>query len=138
MDTKKLKVAVYFFLMKDNKYMLIKRGDTNYMNGYYSIPAGKVDEGEGIIEGGIREMNEELSLNLDSKDISFEHVLFRDEWVDVFLSAKIDEYKVVEPNKITEILWVENLENLPEPFIPCVADVIQSIGNKLKFSENHL
>ena len=42
----KISIAVFLFLIKDNKILLIKRSNTGWMDGFYSVPAGSIDGSE--------------------------------------------------------------------------------------------
>lgn len=136
--TQTLKLATYCLFKYNDKYLFIKRGDTNYMNGYWSIPAGKIDEGEDIYTGTIREMNEELDLNLTKDKMKIIHTLFRHDagWVEVFFETELqtDQLNIKEPNKITEIVWKESFDALPQPHIKSVKEAIINYQNNVHTS----
>jgi len=50
-------------ILKDKKILLIKRSAyTNAFPGHWAFPGGRVDEGETVEEGVIREVQEEINL----------------------------------------------------------------------------
>jgi ADP-ribose pyrophosphatase YjhB (NUDIX family) len=46
----KLIAAVYLVLIKNNKILLLRRHNTGYFDGYYSLPAGHVEKEETLIK----------------------------------------------------------------------------------------
>ena len=46
----KLSLSVFLLLVKDDNVLLIKRSNTGWMDGYYSVPAGALDEHESLEE----------------------------------------------------------------------------------------
>ena len=60
--------ASYIVLMRDNQVMLLKRFNTGYEDGKYSLIAGHVDEGETFTQCIIREAKEESGILLKPED----------------------------------------------------------------------
>ena len=54
-DTQTPHVACYAICVQDNKVALVLRENTAWMNGFYSLPAGKVENNERFLAGTIRE-----------------------------------------------------------------------------------
>jgi len=50
-------------LEKHGKIFLMKRANTRVFNGYWSLPGGKIDEGESLKEAIKREIKEETNLS---------------------------------------------------------------------------
>jgi len=65
------KVAVICLIKKDGKYLFVKRAHTGKCDGYYMLPGGHVDEGEGVLQACIRELKEELDIVVKSEDLVF-------------------------------------------------------------------
>jgi 8-oxo-dGTP diphosphatase len=59
-----LPVALHVFLVdeKANKVLLLKRANTGFLDGFWSVPAGRLDEGESASVGAKRELLEEVGL----------------------------------------------------------------------------
>ena len=55
-------VGVLILLIKDNQVCLIRRFNTNFADGKYSLPGGHIDGGETIKEAMIREAKKKLEL----------------------------------------------------------------------------
>lgn len=73
----KLIPAVYLFLRKDNKVLLLKRANTGYQDGKYSVPAGHLDGDEVATKAMVREAQEEVGVVVDPKDMKLVHVCHR-------------------------------------------------------------
>ncbi len=57
-------VAVDCVIVKDGKVLLVKR-DHEPFKGYWVLPGGHVEKGETIRDAAVREMREELGLNVE-------------------------------------------------------------------------
>ena len=57
-------IAVYLILIEDDKILLQRRFNTGYKDGNYSLPAGHLDDNESITQALVREVKEEIDLDL--------------------------------------------------------------------------
>ncbi len=57
-------VAVDCVSVKDGKVLLVKRAHKPF-NGYWVLPGGHVEQGETIRDAAVREMREELGLDIE-------------------------------------------------------------------------
>lgn len=55
----------YLILIKEGSILLLKRANTGFMDGYYSLPAGHLDGDETAREGGSREIKEEIGIDIN-------------------------------------------------------------------------
>ncbi|MCX6721146.1 MAG: NUDIX domain-containing protein [Candidatus Staskawiczbacteria bacterium] len=137
--------ASYLVLIKDGKILLARRFNTGYMDGNYSLPAGHVDKGETFAQCMIREVKEEIGINVKPEDSKTAHLMHRfsgAEWgdegyrIDVFFTA--DKWQgnpeIKEPDKCDELSWFE-LGNLPQNIIPYVRQALECINKKIFYSE---
>ena len=60
------KVSVNCIIVKNNKLLLVQQNRPKEVDGKWSIPGGKVDEGETFKEAVIREIKEETGLDVIS------------------------------------------------------------------------
>lgn len=59
------KIAVSAFVIKDDKLLVLKRGeDETFLPGVWEVPGGGVDQGETIEGGLIREAKEEAGITI--------------------------------------------------------------------------
>lgn len=123
------KSAVHLILINDNKVLVQKRKGSKLWPGYYALPAGHIEEGENQYEALIREIKEELDIEIKLDDIINEYVVLRKNFFEIdgkVLEPYIDYYfeikkysgipKIMEEDKCDELLWVD-INNLPDPFI---------------------
>ena len=136
----KLKIAVHLFLIKGNQILLLRRFNTGYEDGNYSVPAGHLDGNETATQAMIRETREETTLRLKAQDLEMIHVMHRlsgdDERVDFFFTAKQcqGQCQIGEPDKCDELSWFK-LNNLPADTVPYVKKAIENLLNNIYFCE---
>jgi len=126
----KFPVAVHLFFLRDNQILLIRRFNTGYEDGNYSVVAGHVDAGETVTQAAIREAMEEVGVVLEPADLQVVHVMnrkSRDERVDFFAVVRhwVGEVTNHEPQKCDDLSWVA-LDALPDNTIPYVRQAIEN------------
>jgi len=136
----KLPIAVFMILKRGDDILIIKRATTGLMDGFYSIPAGKLDDGEEILPAAMRECKEEVGVDFNEEDIKLvnvQHCQFNEQrWINFFfLTDKWSgEPKICEPHKHSEIKWV-NLHSLPENFVPYVKKGLEDYDSHKMYSQ---
>lgn len=134
----------YLILLKDNKILLLRRFNTGYEDGNYSMVAGHVDQGETFTQCVIREAKEEAGVTLKPADLRVIHLMHRNsgaiennERVDVFFIAEKWEGEITnnEPNKCDDLSWFD-LDNIPKNVIPYIRQAIEGFKNKIYYSEH--
>ena len=50
--------------MRDEKVLLVRRREDDFLGGIYEFPGGKVEDGEGLADALIREVREETGLRV--------------------------------------------------------------------------
>lgn len=149
MDTSKERHAIvcaaYLFLVKDSRVLLLRRFNTGYEDGNYSVPAGHVDQGESVSDCLLREVHEEIGVDISKEDVELAHVMHRketeknDERLDLFFICRKwgGKIKNMEPHKCDKLEWFE-IEKLPRNTIPYIRNAIEnSILDKKLYSELH-
>jgi 8-oxo-dGTP diphosphatase len=134
--------AVYIFLKKDGKYLLMRRYNTGYEDGNYHAPAGHVEAGELPTEAIIRETKEEINIDLTPSQLELVHVSYRPKHdqtadrVDFFFRARqwTGEVKNIEPNKCDDLKWVR-IDDLPENTTPHVRNAMECMDKGIGFKE---
>lgn len=133
--------ASYLLLIKKKQILLLRRFQTGYEDGKYSLPAGHVEEGETFTQCIVRETKEEVGVTVKPEDLFVAHVMHRNagknnERVDVFFVTTKWTGKIVnkEPHKCDDLLWCD-LDNLPENTIPYIAQAIRKITQEECYSE---
>lgn len=129
----KLLGAVHLFLIKDNQLLLLRRYNTGYEDGNYSVIAGHLDRDEEIKAAMIREAREEAGIEIAPEDMDVVGVMHRksrkvsNERIDFFLTANTWQGSItnMEPHKCDELAWFA-LDALPVNTIPYVRRAISN------------
>jgi len=136
----KLATAVYLLLIEDEKILLLRRWNTGWEDGNYSLVAGHLEDNEMIIDAMIREAKEEINIILEPQDLQVIHVMHRyyldEECIGFFLTATTWKGKPEnqEPDKCDELRWFP-LYNLPENIDPLMKKAIKQYQHNNFFSE---
>ena len=70
-DHKKLKIVVAIALVNDdNEILLSRRPQNKHLSGFWEFPGGKVEDGETPKKALIREVKEELNIDINNKCIA--------------------------------------------------------------------
>ena len=70
-DHKNLKIVVSIALINnENEILLSKRPEKKHLSGFWEFPGGKVEEGETPEKALIREVKEELNIDISNKCIA--------------------------------------------------------------------
>jgi 8-oxo-dGTP diphosphatase len=131
--------TVHLLFFRDDKILLLRRFNTGYRDGEYSVPAGHLDGNETARRAAAREAAEEVGVQIDEKDILFSSVMHRnegDERVDFFLYVRAWRGEPInnEPNKCDDLHW-EGINSLPQNTIPYVRRAIQNHLEGTHFDE---
>lgn len=121
-------VSVHIFLVKDDAILLLRRCNTGYEDGNYSVPAGHLEAGERVLETALREAQEEAAISFDieaARVVGVMHRRSNDERVDFFVAVTEWRGEVVnaEPAKCDDLAWFP-LDRLPANTIPYVRRAI--------------
>jgi mutator protein MutT len=131
--------TVHLFFFRENQILLLRRFNTGFRDGEYSVPAGHLDGGETVMQAGIREGKEEVGVDIQESNMTFSTVMHRiedDERVDFFVHVhKWDgEPFNAEPDKCDDVRWVE-MDKLPANIVPYVKLALNNHLNGIPFTE---
>ena len=137
-DRFKIAVSVNVIIARNNKYLLLRRANTGWADGYYTLPAGHVDGNESLTSAAAREVKEEVGLGVRKEDFELVHVMHRSNKEDD--QERLDFYFLVtkwegdpylgEPEKSDHLDWFA-LTELPE----CT---LENVRNTLKLFKGQL
>ena len=141
----KFPITVHLLFFRDNQVLLLRRFNTGFEDGNYSVPAGHLDGGETVRAAAVREALEEVGVKVDLHDVEFATVTHRksddtlsgtSERVDFFVHVNEWEGEPfnAEPEKCDELRWCE-IDILPENTIPYVRNAIRNSLDGIPFDE---
>ncbi len=133
-----IKTAVYVLIEKDNKYLFLRRFNTGWSDGLYTLPAGHIDPGELPLESAVREMQEEVNLAITAEDLQFAHVAYeKDKYIDFYFKLKTDSetIKLCEPDKADALIWLAEKEFDSDLIIPKIRQALKNIVKDCSFSQ---
>lgn len=124
------KSAVHLFFIHEDRILLLRRANTGYMDGFYSVVAGHIEMGETVVQTAVREALEEAGVALNPDDIEVVQVMHRrsdQERIDFFVRVHqwIGEPINNEPHKCDHLAWFP-LDALPEKMVPYVFRALQN------------
>ncbi|GAA2808864.1 NUDIX domain-containing protein [Kribbella solani] len=129
--------AAYVLVRRGNEVLLLLRANTGYMDGHWAMPAGHVEQGESAIAAAVRELREEVGLEVQPADLVPLTAMHRtggngepiDERVDFFfeVSTWSGEPRLMEPEKAAGLEWYA-LDALPEPLVSQEAQVLEALA----------
>ena len=139
MERFKMRVTVHLILEHNNEFLLLRRYNTGYEDGNYSVIAGHLNGNETIKEAMIREDLEEANITIDDKHLKIVGVMHRkdgDESIDYYLYTNkfSGNIRIMEPNKCDDLSFYK-LDNLPDNIIPYIKTALYNYKNNIIFSE---
>ncbi len=120
----KIPVAVHLFLLRNGEVLLLRRLNTGFMDGKYSVVAGHIDGGETVSQAMIREAEEEAGIVISEEDLHTVQVMHRNsdtERIDYFFVADkwSGDVRNAEPDKCDDLSWFP-VSTLPQNMVPYV------------------
>lgn len=142
-DTKhdRYPVAVHLILNDtDERVLLMRRAGSGYADGLLGLPAGHVDLGETPTVCAIREVSEELGIELDPRELHPAGVMFRrslEPRVDIFFTTSTwcGTPQIREPHKCTQLVWAKTAA-LPDDTLDFVSQAITNARQGRHFHEH--
>jgi 8-oxo-dGTP diphosphatase len=137
-----LLIGANVFLIRDNKVFLIRRFNTGFGDGLYSVPAGHVDVGELIPDAAAREAMEEAGVTVDPASLQYAHIVHmrilnqsRPNRMQCFFVAHTweGEPSNVEPEKCDHADWFP-IDALPENMVGYTRQAIMEYKKGNPFS----
>jgi 8-oxo-dGTP diphosphatase len=135
----KFPTTVHLFFFRGDEILLLRRFNTGYRDGEYSVPAGHLDGGETVMAAAAREAGEEVGVQIDLAALAFSSVMHRNEGeerIDFFVHVRAWEGELfnAEPDKCDELRWT-CVNALPANIIPYVQRAIENHQGGVRFDE---
>ena len=121
-------VGVHVLLEREGDILLMRRAGTGFFDGLFSLPGGHVEPGESLVGTAVREMREELGIDIAPAELANMGVVHRrsdTNRVDFFLRAKAwsGEPHICEPGKCDALGWFARGE-LPANTVAYVCEAL--------------
>jgi len=134
-----LPVAVLLMARRKDEVLLIRRHNTGWQDGKYSLVAGHIDGNESLIKAVCREAYEEVGIVVDPADVSLAHTAHLNsnkEYLHFFFETKKwkGEPENKEPQKCDDVSWF-SLSKLPPEVASDVLPVLQLYKQGIRYSE---
>lgn len=126
------------FYRNEEEVLLLKRQNTGFEDGKWSVVAGRIDGGEEVIAAAIREAKEEAGVDIEPSQLDVVGVMHRkntnSEWIDFYLKVKSwsGDISNCEPNKCEELSWF-NVYEMPENMIAYIRQAIEKNHDHMWF-----
>lgn len=142
LEQKIVKMSVYGILLNlNNDFLLQKRANTNYANGWWSLPGGHVEANESILAAVQRELSEELGIKVHSNLCSFRLTLVRKPQQDkryinfFFVIKNWIGFPTISDEKASDLNFF-SYYTLPDPTLPYIKEALELIENGIQFYES--
>lgn len=139
----KLYGAVYVLIQdKKGKYCLLKRVNTGWMDNYYAFPSGHIDNNESPTNAAVREVKEEVGLNIKREflkpiltmyriDIDRVYIDLFFTYVDKIILSELQNHEVQKHSNI----GFYNIDELDLPIVPNQKLGLECINKGLHYIE---
>ena len=132
--------AVHVFFVRDEQILMMRRLNTGYEDGNYSVPAGHVDGNEPIRTAAAREVREETTVEVAPDDLCLIHTMHAlasdGERVNFFFAPIkwTGEPTNAEPDKCDDLNWFP-VDQLPSNTVAYVRAAFENFLNEVPYSE---
>lgn len=136
-----VRAAVFVIIEKEDKVLLLRRYNTGYRDGQYTLPAGHVEPNETFLETCVREAKEEVCIDINPKDLKLVHVMQRHEKgvdvIDYYFQIKSwnGDPKIGEPHKADQLKWVPS-HDIKNHAIHFVSKALENVLEETTFSHD--
>ena len=123
--------AVHLFLLSGDRILLLKRRNTGFADGQFSVIAGHLEGDELVTGAAIREAREEAGIEIEAESIEVVSVMHRrapdGEWIDFFLCSEwwTGDIRNLEPEKCDELAWFP-VHDLPANTVPYIRQAVDN------------
>jgi ADP-ribose pyrophosphatase YjhB (NUDIX family) len=133
-------VGVHLILTRNGQVLLLRRANTGFADGSWSLPGGSLEDGETLPAAAAREAREETGLAINPHELAFAHLCHHADpdglaRLGVFFTARRWAGQPVnaEPHLCTELAW-HDLDHLPRDTVSYIRTALHAYRNGTTFS----
>lgn len=135
----KLIAEVHLVLVREHRVLMLRRFNTGYEDGNYSLIAGHVEGAESFTHAMVREAAEEAGLAIAPRELLLVHTMHRkaeNERISLFFKAgnRSGEPHNREPHKCDDLAWFPS-QSLPANTVPYIRAALECILTGINYSE---
>ena len=127
-------IIVHTFVFDRDRLLLLRRANTGFLDGYYSLPGGHVEAGEEVARAAVREVREETRIEI--LEIEPVIVMPYGDGVDFLFEARRwgGDAEIGEPDRCDDLVWVPP-DRLPEKTAPYLRKALELRNSNTWFHE---
>lgn len=143
-ERQQVRLAVYIiFRNQEGKILFIRRHNTGWKDGEYTLPAGHVDPGETAISACIHESFEEVCLKIKPEDLRLINTTqyqkpdaSEPNYINLYFECLDYEGspRIGEPEKCDDLIWVGTNEFHTIPIIDSVLLSLKAALNNIPYN----
>lgn len=136
-DRLSIKAAVFVVLERDGKIFMLRRSNTGWGDGKWTVPSGHVEKGQTIVAAAQAEAFEETTVTIAAEDLEFLHTQYLlDRYANYYFKATKweGEPEIGEPHLASECGWF-SYEKIPEDTIVQILEVLNEVKEGNYFSD---
>ena len=138
----KIICAAYLLPEKEGEVLLLRRLNTGFEDGSYSLVSGHLNDEESVRQAMIREAKEEAGIDINPEDLELVHVMHRNELngdearIDFFFKCRSWQGDItnMEPEKCDDLSWF-SLNELPINIIQYIKTALEHVNKGQFYSE---
>lgn len=131
------RTAVFVALERGEEIFLLRRSNTGWNDGKWTLPSGHVDKGERVKFAAVREVEEEAGVKIGEQDLTFIYVHYvHDAYTNFYFKVTKweGEPTLAEPHLASEMGWFRK-DALPPDTIRHVQEVVEQVKDGNYFSD---
>jgi 8-oxo-dGTP diphosphatase len=117
-------------IISNNKILIVKRADDDFLGGIYELPSGGIEIGESIIDGLKREVFEETNLEVKIKEyisyFDYKSATGKTKRQFNFILTPKNSNKLKLSNEHQDYVWITNIDIDNYEITKSVKDVIKN------------
>ena len=114
--------------INDNNILLLRRGPTaKWKAGMYCLPGGKLEKGETLKDGGLRELFEETTIATYRDSLIPITIEYENGYSKIVFVTNLDHRNVTLNWEHDDYIWITAGEMVSHPLVPGLATTIKTL-----------